>query len=66
VITIEADRELCVGAGMCVLTAAAVFDQSADDGRVVVRDVNPPPDLLEAVDEAARLCPSGAISITRA
>ena len=28
---IEADRDVCIGAGMCVMTAEEVFDQD-DDG----------------------------------
>jgi ferredoxin len=55
------DRELCVGAGQCVLAAPDVFDQCEQDGRVVLR-----PD--SAIDEAAMsavidLCPSMALSI---
>ena len=30
-----ADRDVCISAGMCVMTAEAVFDQD-DDGIVVV------------------------------
>ncbi|MDF3288193.1 ferredoxin [Streptomyces silvisoli] len=30
------DRERCVGAGMCALTAPDVFDQDPEDGRVPV------------------------------
>ncbi|MGZ4751071.1 MAG: ferredoxin [Oryzihumus sp.] len=37
------DRERCQGAGMCALTAPAVFDQSEEDGRVVVLDADPAP-----------------------
>lgn len=62
-IRIEADLDVCVGAGMCALTVAAVFDQSPDDGRVVVLDPTPPDDLLDDVEEAVMLCPSGALSI---
>ncbi|GFJ87129.1 ferredoxin [Phytohabitans rumicis] len=55
------DRERCVGAGLCVLSAPELFDQSDADGRVVVRastDADDP-----AVHEAGRLCPSGALRI---
>ena len=34
-VKIEADRDLCIGAGNCVLSAEAVFDQD-DDGVVVL------------------------------
>lgn len=62
-IRVEADLDVCVGAGMCALTVGAVFDQSPDDGRVVVLDPSPPDDLLDEVREAVMLCPSGALSV---
>ncbi|HEX3649910.1 MAG TPA: (4Fe-4S)-binding protein [Pseudonocardiaceae bacterium] len=59
---IKADRDVCVGAGQCVLTEPAVFDQG-DDG--LVRLLVEAPDGVEA--KAARmavdLCPSGALSL---
>lgn len=60
---ITVDRERCCGAGMCALTAPDVFDQSEDDGRVLVLDPVPPPALEAAVRGAAVLCPSGAITL---
>ncbi|MEU4832611.1 ferredoxin [Streptosporangium sp. NPDC023615] len=56
----DAERDICIGAGMCVLTAPAVFDQD-DDGIVVVLTEEIPPGSEEAVRRAATLCPSGAI-----
>lgn len=58
------DRERCQGAGMCTLTAPAVFDQSEEDGRVVVLDAEPPPELEEAVRRAAELCPNAVIRLS--
>jgi len=60
---IEADRDRCVGAGNCVLTLPAVFDQD-DDGLVVVRDPQPPPQAADLVARAVQLCPSGALRST--
>jgi ferredoxin len=59
---VAADREVCIGSGLCVLTAPAVFDQD-DDGIVtlLVDDV-----LSEDADrarQAAALCPSGALRV---
>ncbi len=56
---IAADRNVCIGAGMCVVTAPDVFDQD-DDGLVVL--------LTEETDdpaarEAVGLCPSGALRL---
>lgn len=35
-VRILADRDRCIGAGQCVLSAPDVFDQSDDDGRVLI------------------------------
>ncbi|MCW2811384.1 MAG: putative ferredoxin [Friedmanniella sp.] len=58
-----ADVDVCIGGGMCVMAAPRVFDQSEDEGLVVVLDQDPPPAEHDAVREAARLCPSGAITV---
>ena len=60
---IVVDLERCRGAGMCALTAPAVFDQSEDEGTVVVLDAEPPPEQEAAVVRAAALCPNGVISL---
>jgi ferredoxin len=57
----EADRAVCVGAGMCALVAPAVFGQDDDEGRVVLLDARPADGA--AAREAVRLCPSGAIAV---
>ena len=57
------DRDRCRGAGMCALTAPAVFDQSEDDGTVVVLDPEPPPEQEAAVMRAVGLCPNGVIRL---
>ncbi|PRY44653.1 ferredoxin [Umezawaea tangerina] len=59
-----ADVGRCVGAGQCVLTEPDVFDQSEDDGTVVVLVDEPEGDQLEHVREAVRVCPSQAISLS--
>jgi ferredoxin len=59
---VHADREVCIGAGMCVLSAGTVFDQD-DDGIVVVLDEHPA-DTVEVRDAVAN-CPSGALSLTQ-
>ncbi|MFY7066135.1 ferredoxin [Nocardiopsis changdeensis] len=61
---VRADREVCVGAGMCALTAPEVFDQDDGDGRVVLLAPVPPPGLRGRAAEAAGLCPSGAITVS--
>lgn len=57
---IEADRDVCIGAGMCVMHAEDVFDQG-DDGIVVVLEVEVPPEHADAAARAVAACPSGAL-----
>lgn len=59
--TIEADRDICVGAGNCVLTAPEIFDQD-DDGIVVLLNAEPTAEQENAVTTALTRCPSGALS----
>ncbi|EHR49933.1 ferredoxin [Saccharomonospora marina XMU15] len=59
---IEADRDICIAAGVCAMTAPDVFDQD-DDGIVVLRTDNPGPDNAEAAREAVDSCPSGALRL---
>lgn len=58
-----ADLDVCIGAGVCVLTAPDFFDQDSDDGlvRVLVEEV--PSGGEPLAREAVDLCPSAALSI---
>lgn len=57
-----ADRDVCIGAGMCVMTAE-IFDQG-EDGIVVIADaVEVPAEEQQRVRNAVSLCPSGALRL---
>jgi ferredoxin len=60
---IIADTGKCVGAGQCVLTEPTLFDQSEEDGTVIVLDDQPQGDLVEKAREAVHVCPSQALSL---
>ncbi|MFF5251401.1 ferredoxin [Streptomyces leeuwenhoekii] len=60
---LRVDRERCIGAGMCALTAPEVFDQDPDDGRVLLLRTEPPAALHAAARLAAGVCPSGAVTL---
>ncbi|MFI6054357.1 ferredoxin [Streptomyces violascens] len=60
---VSADRDVCVGAGLCALTAPGVFDQD-DDGLVDVITPDPDPAQQPAARQAGNLCPSGAVRIS--
>jgi ferredoxin len=62
---VAVDRDLCCGAGQCVLLAPDVFDQDEDDARVLLLEPTPAAAGRKAVEEAAAVCPTGAISITQ-
>jgi ferredoxin len=57
---IEANRDVCIGAGMCVMTAPDVFDQDGD-GLVLVLQAEVPAEHAEAAARAVAGCPSGAL-----
>ena len=57
---ISADRDVCIGAGMCVMAAPEVFDQD-DDGIVVVLAPDVPAAYADAGVRAVASCPSGAL-----
>jgi len=59
---IQADRDVCIGAGNCVLAAEDVFDQD-DDATVVVLQEQPTSDQEPEVRNAVAQCPSGALSL---
>jgi ferredoxin len=60
---VRVDEDRCVGAGQCVLAAPDVFDQSDDDGIVVLLQERPPAELHDDVRQAARVCPALAIEL---
>ncbi|MBI1757949.1 MAG: (4Fe-4S)-binding protein [Actinobacteria bacterium] len=57
------DREYCVGSGQCVLSAPELFDQSEEDGRVLLRTARPEPAAIDRSRIAVDLCPSRALSL---
>jgi ferredoxin len=61
---INADTEVCIGSGQCVLTEPTVFDQS-DDGIVVLLTDHPDDQAAERARNAVNLCPSQALSIVQ-
>jgi ferredoxin len=60
---IVADTNVCIGAGQCVLTEPALFDQSEEDGTVIVLNAEPEGEFADKAREAVRICPSQALSI---
>jgi ferredoxin len=61
-VRIEADRERCIGAGMCVMTAEQVFDQD-DEGVVVVLTPEVSPGDAVVAARAVASCPAAALRL---
>jgi ferredoxin len=62
-VKVTVDQDKCVSSGMCVMSAAEVFDQNDDDGVVVLLVAEPGPELADETRKAAAACPALAIQI---
>jgi ferredoxin len=58
---VAVDTSMCIGSGMCAMTAPAVFDQDEEEAVVVLLDESPPESQREAVLLAVQRCPSAVI-----
>jgi ferredoxin len=56
------DRDICQNHGQCVFAAPQVFELD-EEGELVVLDDEPEESLRSAVEEAADVCPTQAITI---
>ncbi|CAN5426545.1 ferredoxin [soil metagenome] len=61
---VSADRDVCIGAGVCVMSTEVVFDQD-DDGIVVILTDGVPDAEQDNVRKAVELCPSGALKLVQ-
>lgn len=59
--SIDIDRELCMGSGVCEVYASRTFAVDDDTKSTVV---DPAGDPLEQIRAAAAGCPTGAITVT--
>ncbi|MEI6361315.1 MAG: ferredoxin [Actinomycetes bacterium] len=56
------DYDVCASTGTCTQVCPQVFEIRADGYLYILQD-NPPESLRDAVQQAADLCPTGAITI---
>ncbi|WP_158891978.1 ferredoxin [Amycolatopsis anabasis] len=61
---IVTDTDRCVGAGQCVFTDSAIFDQDEEDGTVRLLVDHVEGEQLERAREAVHICPGQALSLT--
>ncbi|MFJ9722193.1 ferredoxin [Streptomyces sp. NPDC101209] len=60
---IDIDKDVCIGAGQCALSAPRVFTQD-DDGFSTLLPGSENGNGDPMIREAARACPVGAITVT--
>jgi ferredoxin len=60
---IIADTDRCIGSGQCVLKEPTVFGLDEEEGIVALLSSRPTGSTAERAREAARLCPSGALTV---
>jgi ferredoxin len=58
--SIEVDRELCMGSGMCIVYAPGSFEHDEHTKAVVV---DPPGDPIDAIRNAVQACPTSALRL---
>jgi ferredoxin len=58
--SIEVDRELCMGSGMCIVYAPATFAHDEHTKAVVV---DPAGDPIDAIRNAVQACPTSALRL---
>ncbi|MDH6121827.1 ferredoxin [Kitasatospora sp. GAS204A] len=61
-VDVDIDRDACVGAGQCALTAPSLFDQDEDDGLVVLLRRPEAADRTK-LREVVSMCPARALRI---
>ena len=62
---IEVHHDLCMGAGNCADVAPDYFDQSDDDGTVVVLKQTVAAADVKDVEKATQVCPVAAIRLAQ-
>ena len=60
---VQADRDVCIQSGNCVMVSGDLFDQD-DDGIVVVLVAEVPGGEEDHAREAVKMCPSQALQLT--
>ncbi len=58
--SIDVDRDLCMGSGMCIVYTPATFAHD-DETKAVV--VDPAGDPIDAIRNAVQACPTSAIRL---
>ncbi|MEV4343167.1 ferredoxin [Actinoplanes sp. NPDC049596] len=60
---VSVDRDMCIGAGNCAMTAPAVFDQDPEEAVVILLTETPPDSEVPAIQQAVDRCPAAVIRL---
>jgi len=60
---VSVDFDVCASTGTCMQICPEVFEVRSD-GYLYVLQEEPPDSLSDKVEEAADMCPTGAITVT--
>jgi len=59
------DLSMCQGYASCVMAAPELFDIDDASGKAVLLQASPSAEQLADAEESVRVCPAGAISLSR-
>jgi ferredoxin len=62
-VKLEANVDMCIGSGQCVLVEPALFTQSDEDLTVVLLQPDVPDELLATAKQAVAMCPNHVLSL---
>ena len=62
-LNVVVEYQKCTAAGQCLLAAPNVFDQSDENGTIVLLDPTPPESERPRVLDAINRCPASVISL---
>lgn len=60
---VNVDYERCQANGLCIQAAPEVFDMRDEDDQVRLLKEYPDEDFRSQVNEAVKICPTGALSV---
>ncbi|MFI5783821.1 ferredoxin [Nocardia sp. NPDC051570] len=63
---LRADREVCIGSGLCAFAEPSIFEQDDADGQVRLTTNYPEAPLHESVRNAVDNCPVQALTFRKA
>ncbi|XVV17627.1 ferredoxin [Actinoplanes sp. CA-131856] len=60
---VAVERDACIGAGNCAMTAPTVFDQDPEEAVVILLTDSPPESDRDLIQQAVDRCPAAVIRL---